>query len=159
LQQARENADAVGQLGEEYVNAYLTLLKGRGEITDFDWISAENAIAPYDFQVDLIGSQEIDIDVKSTAGEFTRIIHISMGELRAMSDSARRYDLYRIFGANERHAKLRIYENIEEFVMPIMGLFGNLPGGVTSDGISVSPSVLNFGEVIQLDYPEDREEE
>jgi hypothetical protein len=40
-----------------------------------------------------------------------------------------------------------------------MELFGNLPGGVTPDGISVSPSILQFGEVIQLDNPEDLEEE
>ncbi len=49
FQKAKENADAVGLTGEQFVNEYLTQLKAAGQIRDFAWVSAQNAISPYDF--------------------------------------------------------------------------------------------------------------
>jgi hypothetical protein len=97
------------------VFAYLTELKTTGVVRDVEWVSDTNAVAPYDFLVTLATGQEVALDVKSTAGEFERPLHISATELSEMACQTRRYDIYRVFGIVRNRARLRIAENVGGF--------------------------------------------
>lgn len=48
----RTTANRVGRFGEELTNSYLSQLKNVGEIDDFEWVSNENVVAPYDFKLE-----------------------------------------------------------------------------------------------------------
>ena len=76
--------------------------------------------------------QKILLDVKSTTGEFSRNLHISMNELYQMAESQQRYDLYRVYLIND-------YIN-------------NLPEKVMPDGFSVNPEIIDFSEELTIEY-------
>lgn len=149
LEQARKNAQKTGREGEEYVCLYLEKLKESKQIEDFIWVSDENAIAPYDFQINRTDKSVTFIDVKSTKGDFNNRIHISFNELLKMREKER-YDIYRIFNMEENRTYLRISENLNEFAAKIVKTLEQLPNGIQSDGISLSPNNLFFGESIEI---------
>lgn len=155
LQQARENADRIGRIGEEMVNGYLTQLKQNGQIDDFQWVSDDNAISPFDFEV-RTPNGSILIDAKSTESRFDNQIHISYNELLQMRE-ANAYDLYRVYEINGRRAKLRIARNMKSFAESILNILGQLPNGVRSDSISVDPNTLNFESPVDLEISNDEE--
>lgn len=163
FQQNKEIMERIGHEGEKCVNAYLQKLKNEGKIGSFEWISKQNAISPYDFLISLDGDTKIFLDVKSTAGEFERQIHISRSELELMSSDRERYDIYRIFDIdkNTRTAKLKIAEDVRSFAQGIIEVFNGLPQGVCADGISVDPSKsgLNFQHEIEIQLPDEPDEE
>jgi hypothetical protein len=144
----REATDRIGLSGEQFVNDYLLQLKDEGVINDFEWISSENAISPYDFRVSHDGNHWVLIDVKSTAGSFERMVHISFSELRQMSIGAERYDIFRVYDIEEDTAQLRIAEDVRDFATSILNTLGGLPAGVSTDSISFAPahSGLLFGQ-------------
>jgi hypothetical protein len=155
LKAAAEKADETGWAGECFVNAHLQELKDRGQIRDFQWVSAENAVAPHDFLINLANGTSCFVEVKSTAGEFDRPIHISSSELAAMRDDPARHDIYRVYEIQESMAKLRIAEGVGPFASEVLQVFSALPGGVTPDSVSVDPSILNFSPSLELQMPEE----
>jgi hypothetical protein len=159
----RKIMESIGYKGEKCVDAYLQGLKNEGKIADFDWVSKQNVISPYDFWIIPDGNLKIYVDVKSTSGEFERKIHISLSELELMSSETERYDIYRIFDIDEnnRTAKLRIAEDVMSFAQGIIEVFKGLPEGVCADGISVDPSKsgLNFQAEVEIQLPDEPEEE
>jgi len=159
FQKAKENADTVGLMGEQFVNEYLLQLKAAGRIRDFEWVSAQNAISPYDFWVDYDGTGKTFADVKSTQGEFERILHVSFNELLQMRAGTERYDIYRVYDINESSAQLRVTEGVREFAAGILDILERLPGGISSDSVSFSPTVLPFGAPVALEMAEQEEEE
>ncbi|MGB8345847.1 MAG: DUF3883 domain-containing protein [Ktedonobacteraceae bacterium] len=159
FQKAKENADMVGLAGEQFVNEYLQQLKAAGRIHDFEWVSAQNAISPYDFSIDHDGTGKTFVDVKSTQGEFERVLHVSYNELLQMRTGTEQYDIYRVYDINESSAKLRITSGIREFAASILEILEHLPEGISSDGISFSPTALSFGTPMALEMGEQQEEE
>jgi hypothetical protein len=159
FQKAKENADAVGLTGEQFVNGYLLRLKAAGLIRDFAWVSIQNAISPYDFWIDHVGTGKTFVDVKSTQGEFERTLHVSYNELLQMRAGTERYDIYRVYDINESSAQLRITEGVREFAAGILEILERLPAGISSDSISFSPAALPFGTPIALEMAEQQEEE
>lgn len=158
LLKARARAEEVGQLGEEYVNAYLAKLKAEGRISEFEWVAMADAVSPYDFWAMDAGSKRL-LDVKSTSGEFGRPLHVSMNELRTIAESTERYDVYRIYEATDISAKLRISEGLRPIAESILGVLNSLPAGTTADGVSISPDRLTFGAEVQLaELPTDDED-
>jgi hypothetical protein len=157
LQRARQAAEQIGRTGEEFVSAYLAGLKANGAIRDVEWVSDTDAVAPYDFLVTQFNGQEVTLDVKSTAGEFERPLHISSNELSEMSGRTRRYDIYRVFGIAENTARLRIAENVGGFAAAVRQHLTGLPGGVQVDSVSVEPVTLPFGDPISLTIPDEEE--
>lgn len=145
LQKARRNAEDVGRVGEEVVNAHLERSRGQGKIDQYEWISADNAVAPYDFRI-REGGTDILLDVKATTGDFSRKLHISMNELRQIANGAERYDLWRVYAINETEAKVKIAKNIRDFGKTLLSALQGLPVGITPDGFSVDPASLSFGE-------------
>lgn len=144
LYRARENADRIGDLGETFVGIFLSSLQSKDEIREFARESVNNAIAPYDFDLVQADGEPVLVDAKSTEGEFDRIIHISINELRQMASGPSRYDIYRIYEMTQDQAKLKIVRNMKEFAEKILAIMAQLPEGVSSDGIAIRPSVLPF---------------
>jgi len=154
LQRARRNAENVGQIGEEFVNAHLNRIRQAGDIEEYEWTSVDNAVAPYDFKVKEKGT-DILLDVKATAGDFTRNIHISMNELRQMANGAERYDLWRVYMISGTEAKLRIANEMRAFARTVLDALKQLPQGVNPDGFSVDPDTLPFGKEMLIMGPEE----
>lgn len=145
LRRARDKIDAVGALGEEFVNSFLSDSLRDNEIVSYKWVSNENAVEAYDF---LIGNDQF-VDVKSTSGSFGQKIHISINELLHMKDFAD-YRLYRVFGIHNRKARLRISQTMQNFAISILSKLDPLVSGVRVDSISVSPDIFEFGEEIEI---------
>jgi hypothetical protein len=154
LLKAKANAEDVGRLGEEFVNSHLEGLKEKGEIIDHEWTADQNAVAPYDFSFTSVAGR-ILVDVKSTTGDFDRMIHVSLNELVQMSQPDIRYDIYRVYEASESSAKLRIAENVGDFGRGIIEVLKNFPEDVLADGISFPPRKLNFGQEVVVAFPEE----
>jgi hypothetical protein len=106
-----------------------------------EWVSADNVVAPYDFKTTVKGETTF-VEVKSTTGEFSRPIHISLAELALMADDANTCHLYRVYQIAENNAKLRIAENVKPLAKQILATLAALPAGVAADGISVNPGLL-----------------
>ena len=159
MRAAAEKADDTGWAGECFVNAYFSALKKADRVRSFEWISSDNAIAPYDFHVNFDSNASSFVEVKSTAGDFNRPIHISASELTAMRDNRSPHDIYRVFEIEESVAKLRIAERVNNFAHDVLTVFAKLPDGVTPDSVSVDPSILTFGSPIELQLPDEPEDE
>jgi hypothetical protein len=150
LERARQRADDVGRMGEELIDGHLSIEQVAGAIDDYEWVSAENAIAPYDFTIRQ-GGKRVKIEVKATCGDFNQVIHISIGELMEMAESEERCALYRVYELDERKGKLRIAENVTWFAGELVDKLQSLPEGVTVDSVSIKPESLTFGPEIAID--------
>lgn len=151
LNNAKRSAELVGRLGEEVLNAWFEAEKLANRLKDYRWVSGENAIAPYDFELVENSGLVRNIDAKSTAGDFKNPIHISIGELYEMSYGKAQYDLYRLYMLTETSAKLRIATDLKNTSIELITHFEMLPDGITVDNISISPKFLNFELEIQID--------
>ncbi len=158
LQRARSNSDRVGELGEQFVNSYLTALKADGQIEGFEWVSRENAVSPYDFSIRTGGKQTL-LDAKATELSFDNQLHISLSELRQMAFGTETYDLYRVFDMGETTARLRIAEDLGEWASSVAEVLRALPEGVEAQGVVVSPSRLSFGPTIEIEMLDEPEEQ
>jgi hypothetical protein len=143
LRQARENASRVGRTGEEFVYSYLSNLQHEGRIEEFEWVSDDNAVSPYDFRVRIDG-ETVLIEVKATENAFQTPVHVSYNELLQMRDPSERYDLYRVYEISGPIAQVRVAENLREFAINVLDVLERLPEGIRSDSVSVSPEVLPF---------------
>ena len=149
LAQALRRVEELGQIGEEFVNAYLERLRSETKLTSFQWESQDNAVSPYDFWYEEQGRRSF-LDVKATSGDFERNIHVSLPELQVMRDATESYYIYRVYGIGEATAKLRISQEMRAVADSILKILLALPEGVSSDGVSISPSSLKFGSEIAL---------
>ena len=73
---AKAKAELIGQNGEGLVNGYLAAKVAAGQIASYNWQSAENAIAPFDFDTLTKSSQRTLIDAKTTGGPFENVLHL-----------------------------------------------------------------------------------
>jgi Domain of unknown function (DUF3883) len=140
---ALRRVEEIGQLGEELVNAYFEREKIEGRITDFSWESMDNAVAPFDFWCQRAGLRTL-VDVKTTSGEFERNIHVSLPELKLMRDSREEYFIYRVYEIVGNTAKLRRSGPTRQLASSILSVLEGLPQGISADGISFSPAILQF---------------
>lgn len=146
LRKARDRAEAVGAIGEEFVDYYLGSLVLAGEINNYKWASNENAVEAYDFVI----NDDLYIDVKSTFGAFSQKIHISINELLHMQDMEE-YRIYRIYSVDGKKAKLRVSEPLKTFAGEILGRIDPVKQGVRVDNISVSAELLMFGPEMNIE--------
>lgn len=156
LAQTLRRVEELGQMGEEFVNAYFDKLKTEGQIVSFQWESQDNAVAPYDFWYEKEHRKSL-LDVKATSGGFERNIHISVPELLTMRDSREPYYIYRLYEVGERTAKLRISKDVKGIAEAVLKVVDGLPRGVNSDGVSLSPAILEWGKEESLIMPEPAE--
>lgn len=149
LANAVRRVEEIGQMGEEFVNAHFESLKSKGHVTDFQWVSADNAIAPFDFWYEAGGGRVL-LDVKATTGDFERNLHISAPELQVIRDSKEQYFIYRVYEVIGNTAKLRISGELRQLAKSILAILEKLPNGTSSDGVSVAPATIQFGPEIDL---------
>lgn len=150
LKAARNQADETGAIGEEFVNEWLTGEQASGNVDCFEWVSRENAVAPFDFTLKPAGGELERLDVKATTGPFHNAIHMSINELLHCADESVPYRVYRVFAIDGRNAKMRVSEPLASFAASVVPILEQLPTGVTADGISIDPRKLAFGQEFQL---------
>ena len=152
LRKARRAAEDMGRLGEELVDYHLNTIFEAGRIVKYEWTSNLNAIAPYDFRVERTGAWQ-KLEIKTTAGDFKREFYLSFGELCEMASGEEEYVIGRVYQASPKGAKLRISQELQAYGRSILDVFTSLPEGVTSNGVTVRPDDLMFGEEISLIMP------
>jgi hypothetical protein len=148
LKQARNQTDEIGSLGEEFVNEFLNGEREKGAIKSFVWSSRENAIEPFDFELNE-GAERID--AKATSGPFVNPIHVSINELLHSADAGIPYRIYRVYDVAGRRARMRISEPLEKFASSIVPILESLPEGVMADGLSIDPRKIRFGPEVVLE--------
>ncbi len=158
LEQARERAGDTGMRGEDLVNVEFEKQVANGLLKGFEWVSSYNAISPFDFVITENSEEQVLLDVKTTKGEFSRRIHISVNELKAMATDSRRYDLYRVYELDDNCANLRISRDLRTFAISVLESLSDLTPGVSIDSISVPTDLLNFESAIELTIPDDLDE-
>ncbi len=156
LRTARQKAEDIGKLGEDLLAHYWDKKLLGQEITQFEWTSRDNAIAPYDFKISYPG-EVILVDVKTTSGPFSTPIHISMAEIETMATSEHEYSIYRIYEINESGGLIRVANNMRSYAEKIKEAIINLPQGTRIDSISCNPEYLIFESPIKI-YFEDEVE-
>lgn len=154
LARARQSAEHIGRLGEEILNAWLEESSHGETGVEHRWNADANAVSPYDFTLMSHGQEIRRIDAKSTAGDFSNTVHVSMAELIEMAEGELPYDLYRLYSISQTSARLRIAGNMKLFADEVLRKLDGLPQGVRIDGISITPETLNFGDEITIDLAE-----
>lgn len=153
LAAAKASAEKNGREGEALAWSYIQKQVGAGLYTDAVWASKENAVSSYDFSLKPPAGAEILIDAKSTSGEFSNKIHMSIAEIKAAA-VAKHYELWRVYDLDEDGACLRISKPISSFAKSILaGL--NPPSSVTVDSVSIDPNVLTWNEEIQIEQEDE----
>jgi hypothetical protein len=150
MRQARQNAENIGEEGEELVNCWLAEEQASGRLQNFSWTARANAAAPYDFHLTRAGSGVEHVDAKTTTGEFARAFHLSAAELRHAATSVIPYRIYRVYRLITDEARLRISEPINALGQQVVAGLATLPAGVQADGVIIEPSTLVFGEEIVI---------
>jgi uncharacterized protein DUF3883 len=151
LTAARLQADETGVIGEEFVNEWLTGERAAKRVGSFEWVSRDNAIAPFDFMLTSSSGQLERLDVKATLGPFQNRIHMSINELLHCVDGSVTYRIFRVFMIAGRTARMRISNPLMPFASEVIPILEKLPLGVFADGISIDPRKLEFGDEISLD--------
>lgn len=154
FQKGRESAEETGMLGEQLVARYLEDLCDAGGITDYEWTSSQNAIAPYDFHVCRDESWE-KWEIKTTTGNFSRSYYLPRSELFAMAYGDEHYRVGRVYGADQKGARMRLSGDLTMLGREILNSCGGFPSGVEVNGVTVSPTEDQFGEDIALVPPDD----
>jgi hypothetical protein len=157
LAKAKAKAELTGQDGEGLVNGYLAGQVAAEQITGYTWVSAGNAVAPFDFETVTAFGQRTLIDAKSTGGPFANVIHLSLAEVIEAAGTVP-YQIYRVFELSEDSGKLRISADIGPLAQMLKSLHEtHMPPGIRVDGFSVLTSALQWGEEIYVELPEEGE--
>lgn len=131
LQKAKANAEEVGRLGEELLDHHYAVATDP-EISRHAWTSSTNAIAPYDFLLELRDGSHRHVDAKSTGGPFRNGIHLSIGEIRHATSSGVPYNLCRLFEVTGAGARFRIATDVATKFLPIIDASGCCPRALPS---------------------------
>ena len=156
LRNARQAAEEIGRLGEEYVDIHLRERLLAGDVSEYEWISELNPIAPYDFRLNMDGIWK-KLEIKTTSGEFNREYYLSLNELREMTHGEEPYVVGRVYLASRDGAKLRYSQDCQPFGQSIVDAFSALPAGVLPNGVTIRPAAQVFEEEIDLLVPNDVE--
>lgn len=150
LETSRKKADRIGRLGEDLISHYFQQQLKEEKILDFEWISRNNAVAPYDFKVRKLDGTVTLLDVKSTTSGHETKFHISRAEIITMAEAPEEYRLFRIYDLTEYGGKLRISSEMRDFANGLIEKFALLPDGINVDSVSCAPELISFSEAIEI---------
>jgi hypothetical protein len=157
FREARLRAEATGFGGEQLLSDWLEGELSAGRIRSYKWFAEENAVNPWDFEVEDSTGAMRRIEVKTTRSALERPIQISQAELEfAAEPAAPPTDLYRLFEYTDRNAKLSISRDIRETAKQILDAVLPLSPQVRPDSYTVD--VNRFGAwtaVQQIQIEED----
>jgi hypothetical protein len=153
LDEAQATRQALGNAGEEIVDAYLRERVTAGELTGCKWHSAVVADAPFDFLLDPEGAPS-RVDVKATSGLFDAAFYLSVNELKAMLEGVP-YIIYRLYEVNaiDKTARLRVSSEMAAWAVTIRKTLRKLPTGVDASNLMLTPNALRgvtWGEELRL---------
>lgn len=151
LMTAKSLGEATGELGESLVDLYLQSQVRNGQIRSYEWTSRANAIAPMDFEIVDAEGHSVAVEVKSTVGSFDRAFHISLAEVREAASGDMPYKIFRVYGASQEGARLRVSEDFSKVAQSILSGLQSLPRGVSPDSVSVRPEILGFEPELRLE--------
>lgn len=153
LAAARRRAAETGLDGERLVRGFLE--QPNPEIISWRWVASENAISPYDFEIEREEGFTL-IEVKSTVGEHTAPFHISMAEMEvaALDD---RYAIWRVSRLGSQGGELRSAVAVGPFARDVLEKLAQFPTGLRPDSFTVDPGLLEWGEPLQLSWPDSEE--
>jgi hypothetical protein len=155
LARAKARAEKTGQDGEGLVNGYLATKMAVGALKTFRWVSVDNAVSPYDFEMIGPSGQLTLLDVKTTCGPFDNVIHLSLAEIVEASGTVP-YSVFRVFELDEEGGKLRCSDDIRPLAQRLKAIHeAHMPAGVRVDGFSVATSALEWGDEKYLKRQED----
>lgn len=138
---ARLRAEATGRGGEQLLNEWLERELLAERIKSYRWIAEENAVNPWDFEVEDLAGRVRRVEVKTTRGAFERPVQISQAELEfAAQPDAPPTDLYRLFDYTDGSARLSISRDIAETAKEILRVVQPLSPEVRPDSYTVSIS-------------------
>ena len=154
---ARAKAELTGQDGEGLIDGYLAAKFAAGEISRYTWVSAENAIAPLDFEIFNLSGARLLVDVKATGGPFDNVIHLSLSEI-IQTSGAEAYHIYRVFELNGDGGNLQISDDIRPLARQLKQIHEtHMPDGIRVDGFSVATEKLNWSTKEYVERSEDDE--
>lgn len=154
LQQAKLSAETTGHRGEELLNHYLTHTPWAG-VTGHRWVARENAVAPYDFELDT-GAGTRFLDAKSTAGDFNNELHMSLGEIYQAVHGGVPYDIARLYELREGWAKFKVASGVGSKLVPVLTHLEGLPPEVKPDSLAIKPEFFEFDAVERVaEIPDD----
>ena len=132
-----------GRLGEELVRKHL----GIPDDPDCEHVSADNAVAPYDFRR---GAERIE--VKATSLAHATPFHISMNEVEeAATERDGPYAIWRISAVNADVPRLRVLPDFAPAARNLLDTLAGLPAGIRPDGFSILPDEIDGGwEEVEL---------
>jgi hypothetical protein len=154
---ARLKNEATGLGGEQLLNDFLEAELSVGRIKSYKWLAEDNAINPWDFEIEETTGVTRRIEVKTTRGAFNRKIQISQAELEfAAEPDAPPTDLYRLFEYADGSAKLSIAYEIKATASRILEAVQPLSPQVRPDSYTVDISSFpEWSEVELIEIKED----
>jgi hypothetical protein len=157
LAKARAKAQSTGQDGEGLINGYFAGQITKGRLAAYKWISAENAISAYDFEIEFVPGQRALVDVKSTNGPFDNIIHISLAEIIEAAGSVPHH-IYRVYELAADGGKLKISEDICALAQQLKKIHEEtFPTEVRVDSLSIATSFFTWRQDEYVERAEDEE--
>lgn len=143
---SKESAERTGVLGEELLDWFLRS-GGLPDVSQHFWVSQENAISPYDFEL-FEASCVRHADAKSTSGKFTNPIYLSRAELAHAVNSGIPYDIYRMYEVTESGALLKVARDVGPRLAAVLDALQHLPSGVGVDTLSFEPAFFDFSDAV-----------
>lgn len=148
LAAARKRAEETGRDGEQLISDHFE--RSGPDIVSWTWSSAENAISPWDFELETLAG-DIRVEVKATRGAHGSGFHISMAELEAATEAVR-YDLYRVSGLGDDGGSLCVAEDVRAFARGVIDALAALPQGVRPDGFTIDPALLTWSKAVEVSW-------
>ena len=153
VERASREMARVGAAGEALVNTYLALQREAPTPRQYEWSSAVDTYAPYDFRCISEGIYNLLIDVKTTKKGADQCFHMSRAEVVCAAKHEGEYHIYRLHRLTDDGATLRISEGISDFAKGLLEAHdGGMPTGVMADSFSISVDAdgLTWGDPIDL---------
>ena len=153
VERASREMARIGAEGEALVNGYLAVQRDAAGSWQYEWSSAADTYAPYDFRCVFNDGSELLIDVKTTKQGAEQGFHMSLAEVICAAESEGEYRIYRLHGLSDDGATLRISEDIREFAKKLLDAHDTgMPEGVIADGFSIATDAagLKWGDPISL---------
>jgi Domain of unknown function (DUF3883) len=161
LEAAKQAADATGRAGEALLFRWFGAEVAAGRLKSAVWVSDDNAVNPWDFEVEEPDETRIRIEVKTTKGAFHRPFHVSQAEFDyAAGESAPRTDLYRLYEYGDQGASLRIAKGVREVAIRVTSALTEIAPTIVPDSYTLAPEAFSsWSEPIAIAAPEGPQEE
>ncbi len=115
IDKANANFKEIGKKGELLINEYLSMRVQRNEIQHFTWWNkSREGGMPYDFSIQLLSGNVVNLDVKTTKFDFNQKMVFSSQEVDFIAATTDAYSLFRVYYNAHNCPHLRICDDCKE---------------------------------------------